>query len=148
MMDACVNSNCMSFMSCMLFLELFFFSFFSFLYSILLLAMKQVYWILYGCKISHKTKYTKGFLCSWSLLHNTLLSHHCHTSHLLSLFPYFFLWSSSFSLKTFWRPPLFLLVSYLLLWAQCLGIILFNYEGTHWWRFVMTTSVCAKQMLG
>ena len=51
----------------MLFLQLF-------LYSILLLAMKEAYWILYGYKIPHKTNYTKGFLCSLGL-HSAFFPH-------------------------------------------------------------------------
>jgi hypothetical protein len=57
----------------------------AFLYSSLLLAMKRAYWVLYGYKIPHQTNYTKVFLYSLRVLHNTLFCFSSSLPHLLHL---------------------------------------------------------------
>lgn len=82
----------------------------AFLYSILLLAMKQAYWVLYGYKTPHKANYTKGFYVSWDFF---TYHYHCHTP--VHYFLSFFL---SVVLRgvhqTLFRYPIFFSVSFLL----------------------------------
>ena len=135
-MDAHVNSNCMSFMTYMLFLQLF-------LYSILLLAMKEAYWILYGYKIPHKTNYTKGFLCSLGL-HSAFFP---DATAVPSASPYYFLLfisgletSYSKHCGAFYFVSVYLLIAFM---SQCLGVSLSLWRSTL--MKVCNDNICLSQ---